>query len=599
MLGPELELKLSIPEQNLGNLSFAEATPDAIEQWVAELPMANLGETSRLLYRAINEMNRLECDPDTRSKMLEHLRKPMHYACGELSKHFLNSSITPQEKQRKIINLVKSLQLQLATGYKAVLIQSVPELSAELSRQNFSFAAHRLISELGRLLLVCSQLYVQVPKNVWHDMNEVYRFSDELGLMKYLVRDDANNAEKKTSIDITFKRNLLLASCRPNQLRQQEIQSAWEAFEVWANYVELGRKYTSTAVFCLNLADDAPPKYRSLIQENLDEHYFGFDTTELNARITSHLSELTKAKENGVKHLDIPTRMSNALLQQLHQSLSLLTKRTFKRIASDGELSVAVGLSAIHFYTSGKTPFQPHLFGIEDLAVNSSDAKARRAPSNSDPWAHAFDAATVSGPKSIPSDSVIDYSSHQESAEKDFPVHKTDLINTSPGGYCIQWNGLIPKNVQAGELLCVREEEDKTWSVAVIRWMRHSKQKGTQIGIELLAPRAKPCAIQQLNKTGKHSEFLRGLLLPELSSIGQPSTLLTPRLPFQKGNKVILRFSGIETKCILSEVVAETGSFNQFILSTTSVLDSKSSDIEPEATNLSAEDEFDSLWPSL
>jgi len=601
MLGPELELKLNVPEQNLGNLSFTEATPESIELWVSDLPMANLGELSRQLYRAINELNRLKCAPDDRSQMLESIRKPIHYACAELSKHFLNASVTPQEKQRKIINLVTSLYLGLANAYKIVLIESVPDLVSEHTRKNFSCAAHRVISELGNVLLLSSKLYISVPKGLWHDMNEVYRFSDDLGLMKYLVHDESNTFEKDTSIKSAYKRNLLLASSRPNQLRQSEIENVWKLFERWSDYVELGRKYLPSAVFCINLAEDKPLRHKSLVVSELSDFYYGFDTAELITRVTSHLSE-TVHNPQSIQHLDLPISISSSLLQHLHHSLGILTKRTFKRIASEGLLELAVGLSGIHFYASGKTPFQPHLFGVEEPDFEAKSARVKTPPS-SDPWAQAFDAQAISSAKSIPSESVIDYTNHTDSAEKDFPLYTTKLINTSPGGYCIQWDGIIPKNVQAGELLCVREEQSKPWSIAVIRWIRNSKTKGTHIGIELLAPRAKPCAIQQLNKTGKHSEFLRGLLLPELSSIGQPSTLLTPRLPFKEGNKIVLRFSGIESKCILSKAISETGSFSQYVLSTTSVLDSKSAEIEESApvtnTEVDIESEFDSLWPSL
>lgn len=593
MLGPELELSLKTPEQNLGNLSFIDAKPEAFAKWVADLPMANLGETSRLLYKAISELNRLECSPDKRSQMLESLRKPIHFACTELSKHFLNSSVTPHEKQTKIINLVSSMHLQLATGYKIVLMETVPNLGAELSRKNFACAAHRVIAELGNVLVLSAQLYMPVPRGLWRDMNEVFRFADDLGLMKYLIHDETNSFEKDTSIKRAYKRNILIASCRSNQLRQKEIRDAWLLFESWSNYVEIGRKYLQSAVFCINLGDDCAPKHKSLVHDELNDYFYGIDTAELITRITSHLSTIGKNASTNIKHLDIPVSASTNLLQHLHHSLGILTKRTFKRISSDGSLDIAVGLSGIHFYTSGKTPFQALTFGA-DTPASKVSTKPRR-----DPWANAFDADTIEMPASMNEDSVVDYSNHVESAEKDFPIHTTLLMNTSPGGYCIQWSGAVPKNAQAGELLCVRENEQKPWSIAVIRWIRNSKQQGTQLGIELLAPRAKPCAVQQLNKTGQHSEFLRGLLLPELTSIGQPSTLVTPRLPFKQGNKVVVRFNGIETKCILSKIVSETGSFSQFVLATTDVLDSKTADLDEAVNKVDIEDEFDSLWPSL
>jgi hypothetical protein len=602
MLGPELELNISVPDQTLADLSFVDASPEAIAAWVHELPMANLGETSRLLYQAISELNKLVFSPKDRSQALETLRTPIHYVCDELSKHFLNASVTPHEKQRKIVNLVQTLQMQLATGYKIILVDSMPNLGTELVRKNFSCAAHRFISELGRVLQVCAQLYLGAPKHVWKEMNDVFRFCDSLALMKYIIHDAENKHALDTSIVRAYKRNLLLACCRPNQMRQQDIRSAYEAFEVWSDYVELGPKYTTNAVFCINLADDYAPRYKTLIHKELDDFYFGFDTAELVTRITSYLSAGQQAKDDNIQHLEMPVKMSNGLLSQLNHSLGILTKRTFKRISSAGRLDISVGLSACHFHTSGKTIFHSHLFGRTEADFDQGErSNLQGAYEQGDPWSNAFDADTLHTAKSLRTASVIDYSGATKSnGDKDFPVFDAALVNTSPGGYCIDWEGLVPKSVQAGELLCVRENKTLNWSIAVIRWIRHSKQKGTQIGIELLAPRARPCAVQQLHKTGKHSEFLRGLLLPELSSIGQPSTLITPRVPFQQGNKVALRFNGLESKCILSSSVSETGSFSQFVMSDTTALDSKTPAFKPSANNqFNSEDDFDTLWPSL
>jgi len=148
MLGPELELNISVSEQTLTSLSFADHTSVAIKQWVKELPMANIGETSRQLYQAIIELNKLMVAPNIRSQLLEVLREPIHYACQELSKHFLNQSIVLSEKQQKIANLTQALQIHLANGYKAVMKDATSNISNEKIKKLFSCAAHRMMSEL-------------------------------------------------------------------------------------------------------------------------------------------------------------------------------------------------------------------------------------------------------------------------------------------------------------------------------------------------------------------------------------------------------------------------------------------------------------------
>ena len=186
-----------------------------------------------------------------------------------------------------------------------------------------------------------------------------------------------------------------------------------------------------------------------------------------------------------------------------------------------------------------------------------------------------------------------------EDSNDAYPNYEVPLINTSPGGYCLKWQGEIPSNIQAGEILSIRENSKQPWRIAVIRWIRHIKQFGTQIGVELLAPNAKPCGVQLHHKTGDPSEYLRGLLLPEISAIGQAATLITPRLPFQAGHKVSIKFGDTEGKCQLEKRVSATSSFSQFELSEHVHLQENNTKPTHDTQNHNSDEDFDSLWPTL
>jgi hypothetical protein len=131
----------------------------------------------------------------------------------------------------------------------------------------------------------------------------------------------------------------------------------------------------------------------------------------------------------------------------------------------------------------------------------------------------------------------------------------------------------------------------------VVRWIRQVKNEGTQIGIELQAPRATPCAVRLIQKLGNSSEYLRGLMLPEISVINQPATLIVPRLPFQSGNRITLLIDDHEEQGQLLKKMTATGSINQFEVKLQTRLDAKAN--TNRAGPAASEDEFDSLWPSL
>jgi len=597
----ENPINITVPEQNIASLSFCETSVTALEQWVSELPMANVGETARQLYHAIIEINRLITTPPNRLQFLEVVRPAIYYVCAELSKHYINHSVTLPEKKHKIANLSQALQVHLASGYKEVIVDSQNLPKSEKQKKILATACHRMINEYSRTVLRSCQLYCPSPMKVWLECHTIYRYAEAHDLLKYPVKDEQNQHRDTTTIADAYKRLLLLGCCKPNQLRQNDLGLTFHLFEEWTNLVKVGQFHASNAIFVINMHKDAPPIYRSLLHSTIDDIYYGLDTTELVNLIIDYFSE--QESKSGETPFKLPVPVPDQLLAHLSQSLGILTKRTFKRIPSHGHLHICAGLSATHYFCSGEQDFSTQL--LHDMIEKHQQEEnifLRRSNTKNDAWSGAFDADKGDGSHSstpINFNRPI-YEDEEKAKKHSYHSYIVPLLNTSPGGYCLQWPNQIPGSIQAGEIVGIRESTNHNWSLAVIRWIRQIRQQGTQIGIELLAPLAEPCGVQLLQKTGAPSEYLRALLLPELSAIGQPATLITPRLPFQTGQKVFINQRGEETKCQLSKRVTATGSFSQFELKFYS---SQTSAVEEPPKNPlkteNQEDNFDSLWPTL
>lgn len=597
-------LDLKIPTQSLDTFSFCDANTRALETWASQLPMANIGECAKRLYHAVIELNQLITPPANRLALLEIVRPPLRYVCRELSKHYLNQSISLPEKQRKIANLSQALQMHLATGYKIVLMEYVNQAAPEKNKKTLAQACHRAITEFGHTILRACQLYCHSPDNVWYELHQIFQFADRYHFRDTKVLDEENHGASNSSIDTPYKQALLLGCCKPNQLRQNDLSAIFTAFEEWSDYVEVGRLFAGSALFVINTQKDAPPVYRSLLHETLNEHYIGLDTNDLVHRITEFLACVHQKKSGADQFLKTSVALPDQIIAHLGQALGILTKRSFKRMTSNGHLLLSAGISAAHYFCANEVEFHTFLLNGQSnaAALGVDGAEGNRfmqaSDKRNDAWGQAFDGGGHDALGAVDIPISFDDAS-QKATQNAFKVYKVALVNTSPGGYCMQWHGDIPGSIQAGEILGVRENENHPWSIAAIRWIRQIKQQGTQLGIELLAPMAKPIGVQLLQKTGDNSEFLRGLMLPELSAIGQPATLITPRLPFQTGQKVMLNDGETLSKCLLNKRLSATNSYSQFEL--------KSLDSEilrpmtaPKASKQqNMEDDFDSLWPSL
>ncbi|WP_282357906.1 molecular chaperone [Pseudomonas sp. PS01303] len=575
--------QLRAPTPNQPRLSFCEATPRDLKRWIAGLPKANIGETARQLYQGLGELNQLLTPSDNRLHLLELLRPEVYFVCQHLERHFLHQAIMLDERSRKISNLCQALQSHLAIGYKQIVLRIAPKYSkdrAALVGLALQRAAHALEGQLVR----ATQLYSPPPEHLWFELHQLYRIACELQLQQRRVHDDLASLTTELSLEQTYIAALLLGSARCNQLRQNQIARLAEVLEPWSALLKLHPGTPDDGLFAISAELDIGPRYRSMFRSEQRAGLLGFDPQPLVNTLEAHLLH-----QDTSKPLPVPTGLSFDTLQHLHATWGEAAERSFQRTVGQGNLTVCVGMSALHFYLGGERSFSDMLKHPGARAANFSHAVAE---GEKDSWSQAFDAAPQNNEEFLPYEEIqYDHLVEDESsadAAPHYPTYALPVINHSPGGYCLGWPKEVPAELQAGEMLGIQDSVSLGWSIAVIRWIRQVRGGGTQMGIELVAPHAQPCGLQLVRSRDDHSQYLRGLLLPEISAIDVPATLLAPRLPFQEGSKVLINTHGEEHRAGLDRRVASTHSFNQFAYRSLEA-----------AQNGGSEEDFDSLWKSL
>ena len=575
---------LSAPTPTQTRLSFCEATPRDLKRWIAVLPKANIGETARQLYQGLGELNQLLTPSDNRLQLLELLRPEVYFVCQHLERHFLHQAILLDDRSRKISNLCQALQSQLAIGYKQIVLRIAPKSQkdrAALVSQALQRAAHALKGQLLR----ATQLYSPAPEHLWFELHQLYRVACALQLQQRRVHDELASLSSELSLEQTYIAALLLGSARCNQLRQNQIARLAEVLEPWSALLKLHPGSPDDGLFAISAELDTGPRYRSMFRKEQQASLLGFDPQPLVNAIDAHLLQ-----QDSPTPLPVPAGLSLDTLQHLHASWGQAAERSFQRTAGQGSLTVCVGMSALHFYLGGERTFSELLKHPGARAANFSSAVVK---GEKDSWSQAFDAAPQSAADELLPYEEIQYD-HLGEDESDtdntpnYPTYTLPVINHSPGGYCLGWPSEVPAELQAGEMVGIQDSSNQGWSIAVVRWIRQVRGSGPQMGIELVAPHAEPCGLQLVRSRDDHSHYLRGLLLPEISAIDLPATLLAPRLPFQEGNKVLINTHGEEHRAGLDRRVASTHSFNQFAYRSLEA-----------AQNGGSEENFDSLWKSL
>ena len=607
----QLLKKLIVPTQDLAQLGFCGGSKEAqVKLWLQSLPLTQAQQVSAQLYTAVHEISRLRTNSDNRLAILELLRVPVHQTLSGLALKYLNQPLILPEAALKTATVAQAIQKHFLNSYLAVVRELCASPDAKDQQEPLALAIQRSLTALGLLLLRSYQLYLPIAGQLWGEVHALYQLACVLQLDQVSVEDKLPHHQGLKNIHNTYLRILLLATARPNQLRQDEIESTYNLLEVLAPIAELDTYNPAGKenLFVVLTNSNRPPFYKSHWRPASNP---GVEPP-LEIRTSQLVNKLQEQQKVGNEGVDASVSQRNqlnlsaALTKHLAQAWSHLALRSFERQDVSAEIEVTVGLTNIHFYLADEQPF--NLFLNQSSAVAGAPEKGAiyqkrgillkddKTKKEDDPWGDAFDiTGTAFDGRALPTFNIEKSIKSQEKVnyQGQHPIYTVPLMDRSPGGYGLEWRNEIPVQVRAGELLGLREYGRNKWSIGVVRWA-HQIKGATQLGIQIIAPHAIPVGLAAVHKTGGFAEYLRALQIPELRAVNQPPSLITNAISFHEYSKARLYTqsqAGVSNegdKSIqLTQRLFATGAFSQFGFR--ELVTAK-----PEAKT--SKDDFDSVW---
>jgi len=607
---------LNLPEQSKPTSGSFNPRPKHVEAWIAALPMANIGESARHIYTALCEMNRLIVSEHDRYKSMELLREPVYQITEVLKAHYINQSLPLSPKNQKIAELAIQLNTEMAIGYKAIIHGKSSKTFSRLNNKTLGICLHRAIRYLSNVLLCSYQIYIQHPENVWLQVHRLYLYAESHQLHIALIKDHAaSNSALDSSISDIYKQILLLALVGPYRLRQHVTEAVYRTLETWGTNAHIrpyGEILDDNYVFNINMNSDAAPGY------------FRDDGT-VNPTFcrTVDTSELVQAMSNSMlSGGDGAPKIPPDVQKRLIVTWSGKSHRTFPRTSKSNEIAITLGLSATHHYID--EVIRPLLKNPTATCPTATDALQTGNPVTAakgdddfvlDEPAH-YTSTPVFGISNLDDhtpdiwDPDLSYRANNPVYTFDTNEHdtqdKTSLyaraplpckgVNESAGGYCLLGYlvyGKDSQKVQVGELVGIRDNITSSGTqlgIGIIRRIKNWKN-GLELGIQKLAPCADAIALSSIAKDDSAEKYQRSLVLPRLSSIDQPATLITHAW-HQTEDQLIANVHGRRTLIKLTKQLESTGVFSQFEFV---VLENVKKNTKPP-TNTNTEDEFDAVW---
>jgi hypothetical protein len=137
------------------------------------------------------------------------------------------------------------------------------------------------------------------------------------------------------------------------------------------------------------------------------------------------------------------------------------------------------------------------------------------------------------------------------------------LIDESAGGYALAGTGGHGEVVRVGDLLASRASGGSGgWEIGIVRWVRTSGADGIELGVQRVAPSAAAAAVLPLEDN--QERYFLALALPEIPTMKQPATLVTPR-GFFKPDRILYLDNGYRTRQVRAVRLIElSGAFERF-----------------------------------
>ncbi len=519
-----------------------DTRPRAVKQWLDNLPIAHIGETSRQLYTAIRAVNRQEDVPvKQRFHFLEGVSESLCLILPELHRHYVGKPLPLSKKRRKIADLYSQLLRQAILGYEQVIARAI-ELNRLGWQKVVTTSVHRIFHYSGLLVLNQRLLYQPYQKGIWQQLYWLYQMVESYKLLTVKVAC-LDSPSCKTTVGAEFKKLLLQSLLAPNLFRPHELGEVISNMDIWVDGLTIMRQLADNQenTYAYTLDTDIPP---GLIASNINLSV----NTDIEVRylnlspLLQFMNQLISQAKPGVDEIQLTRRekISRRSLILLLNHWGRPGSRDGERRLIQGQAEVAIGVSAIHYIISeGRQTTQPEPSDQILVTTPDSTISVQRDSKNAE---NSLAALGFTTDRDVHADVWETVYFEPEPAPpawtdsirmKVYSYLNAKVLNISKGGFCIALPHNGVENIQTSELVAIRGKRGE-WQLGEIRWLLCPSNAPIRAGIQKLSQSVQP-ALLHVQSTINQSQPFKCL-------VGHNDTgniIFLPNMPFPLDDKNI------------------------------------------------------------
>ena len=491
---------LAIPEQRSTTTTRVELKPSQTRQWLAKLPLLDTQDTLTQIFDALHELNRVPAKPGTRLRLLELYRTPISFIGQHVEKTLAESYLPLAEKHAKLAELCELVSVEMAYGYKSVVLDLAKGHRSSRPQGDLCTAIHRAIRYLTFTLHQSGVYYNSYPPGTWVEIHSLFKYGRKLGIENNQVKDALNQPKPKNSISHAYNQALLfgLSDCYHHPVnitgKVHRYLDRWASDAVVAKYT---KPETTRCQFVVDPSQDrAPTPYSESEEPKKTKHLLMLDTRVVTRNAHTQWHKLRAGSTPKSVGLDEDFLDDNGLdmLERVVLAWGIAPRRRYPRNPISGPYQLAIGISSTNYFLNGERTFK---------CVSEDAAR---------PTTGTFGLHQIH--KREESHATQNWLGFDES------IHGLSLhVNLSQPA-AIQ--------VRVGEVVAIRPDRDNAaWSPALIRWVRIIDTE-LRVGLQRLGAGAKPVAVKPMEVEGAEDVFKISIQLPKHDVIQQQQSLITP-----------------------------------------------------------------------
>jgi len=463
-----MALHLSLPKVGEGQRGQFPYSSDQITEWLRDLPSHDPVERGRQILARLAEMNRSRVRVTLRQEVSEQIRASVLALLPELDSSLAAGTLPLSTSSRSAAGLVEELVTELAYTYKLLLVEQARRLFGLASSGRAVLPVVRAMQLLARRLTLGYRVYATNAKGVWLELHELYQFALRRGL--------ANRAlpgETDTPLSV-YRDALLIAFAEPLKLMQGDLDrvAVWlERFGAMASIGSAGQARAGQGVFLVKPQRDVPGYALAKRHHPVPHgHDLLLNTLPAAEALLDQLAKLAAGEDPTT--LGLPSEAAEPafrdLMGRLVKHWGAVPNRRFTRLRTHARVEISVGIRGIWAFLN-------------------------RQPSGTRPgeWM---------------------------------------VTNESPRGFALLHVGGPFEQIRVGEVIGLRTRDSQTCHVCVVRWVLSDNPEHLELGLEELAPTARPISLRTTGMP-RPQESQPVLLLPEVPSLNQAPAILAPLFP--------------------------------------------------------------------